>query len=76
MEYLLSLLGGIIVGFYFGYKLAERTYEAFLDREDDEAGQGINVHIQTYKDMASDDVERIVNACINESFKNPQYEQN
>lgn len=64
MEYLLPLFGGIILGFYLGYKLAERMYEAFIDRED-EAGQGVEVNIRTYKEMSNNDVEKIVNVrCI------------
>lgn len=75
MEYLLPCLGSIILGFYIGFKLAERTYEAFIDRED-EAGQGVEVNIRTYKEMSNNDVERIVNTCVNESLNNPQYEKN
>jgi len=79
MDYLMLFAAGFAVGFYVGYKVIDHFYSAFLDKvtaDDDEAGHGVNVHIQTYKDLGKDDVERIVNARINESFKNPQYEQN
>ena len=75
MEYLLPLFGGVILGFYIGFKLAERMYEAFIYRED-EAGQGVEVNIRTYKEMSNNDLERVVSNCVNESLNNPQYEKN